>query len=50
VLVDPPVKRTLRNANVLSKAGWTPFDGGEVTGQVVRTFFAASSSRSAESR
>jgi dihydroorotase (multifunctional complex type) len=38
VLVDPSVKRTLRNADVLSKAGWTPFDGREVTGQVVRTY------------
>jgi dihydroorotase-like cyclic amidohydrolase len=23
---------------VLSKAGWTPFDGREVTGRVVRTY------------
>jgi dihydroorotase (multifunctional complex type) len=38
VLVDPSVKRTLRNADVLSKAGWTPFDGREVTGHVVRTY------------
>ncbi|MGC1214572.1 MAG: amidohydrolase family protein [Micromonospora sp.] len=38
VLVDPSVKRTLRNADVLSKAGWTPFDGRPVRGQVVRTY------------
>jgi dihydroorotase (multifunctional complex type) len=38
VLVDPSVRRTLRNADVLSKAGWTPFDGREVMGQVVRTY------------
>ncbi|MDR0345789.1 MAG: amidohydrolase family protein [Nocardiopsaceae bacterium] len=37
-LVDPAVRRTLRNDDVLSKAGWTPFDGREVTGQVVRTY------------
>lgn len=38
VLVDPAASRTLRNADVLSKAGWTPFDGRAVTGQVVRTY------------
>ncbi len=38
VLVDAEVKRTLRNSDVLSKAGWTPFDGREVTGQAVRTY------------
>lgn len=38
VLVDPFARRTLSNATVLSKAGWTPFDGREVTGQVVRTY------------
>jgi allantoinase len=38
VLVDPTARRTLRNSDVLSKAGWTPFDGREVTGQVVRTY------------
>jgi dihydroorotase (multifunctional complex type) len=37
-LVDPGATRTLRNADVLSKAGWTPFDGRTVTGQVVRTY------------
>ncbi|GAB2575417.1 dihydroorotase [Microlunatus antarcticus] len=38
VLVDPRARRTLRNADVLSKAGWTPFDGREVTGRVVSTY------------
>jgi dihydroorotase (multifunctional complex type) len=38
VLVDPQVRRTLRNEDVLSKAGWTPFDGREVQGAVVRTY------------
>lgn len=38
VLVDPTARRTLSNATVLSKAGWTPFNGREVTGQVVRTY------------
>lgn len=38
VLVDPQARRTLRNADVLSKAGWTPFDGREVTGRVEQTY------------
>lgn len=38
VLVDPTRDRTLRNEDVLSKAGWTPFDGRRVRGQVVRTY------------
>ncbi|OZM77133.1 dihydroorotase family protein [Pseudonocardia sp. MH-G8] len=38
VLVDPTVRRTLRNDDVLSKAGWTPYDGRAVTGKVVRTY------------
>jgi dihydroorotase-like cyclic amidohydrolase len=38
VLVDPTARRTLRNADVVSKAGWTPYDGREVTGRVVRTY------------
>lgn len=36
--VDPQVHRTLRDEDVLSKAGWTPFHGREVTGQVVQTY------------
>ncbi len=38
LLVDPTAKRRLSHDTVLSKAGWTPFDGREVTGQVVRTY------------
>jgi len=38
VLVNPQVRRTLRDEDVLSKAGWTPFHGREVTGQVVQTY------------
>lgn len=38
ILVDPTATRTLRNADVLSKAGWTPFDGRTVTGRVVQTY------------
>lgn len=36
-LVDPHAQWTLSNDRVLSKAGWTPFDGRAVTGRVVRT-------------
>lgn len=38
VLVDPSEKRTLSNDAVLSRAGWTPFDGRTVTGRVKRTY------------
>lgn len=38
VLVDPGAERTLRSADVLSKAGWTPFDGRPVRGRVVQTY------------
>lgn len=38
IVVDPTVRRTLRNEDVLSKAGWTPFHGRPVVGQVVRTY------------
>jgi len=37
VLVDPRAQWTLRSADVLSKAGWTPFDGRTVRGRVVLT-------------
>jgi dihydroorotase (multifunctional complex type) len=37
-LVDASATRTLRNADVISKAGWTPFDGRRVTGRVVATY------------
>jgi dihydroorotase (multifunctional complex type) len=38
VLVDPAATRTLRNGDVLSKAGWTPFDGRTLTGRVMQTY------------
>lgn len=38
ILVDPAATRTMRNADVLSKAGWTPFDGRTMTGRVVQTY------------
>jgi allantoinase len=38
VLVDPSDTRTLRNEDVLSKAGWTPYDGRQVAGRVVQTY------------
>ncbi|SMD26918.1 dihydroorotase [Kibdelosporangium aridum] len=38
VLVDPGHTWTLSNDAVLSKAGWTPFDGRRIIGRVVRTF------------
>jgi dihydroorotase-like cyclic amidohydrolase len=37
VLVDPGAKRTLTDAAVHSKAGWTPYAGRQVRGQVVTT-------------
>ena len=37
-LVDPKAERTLRSEDVLSKAGWTPFDGRTVRGRVVQTY------------
>jgi dihydroorotase (multifunctional complex type) len=42
VLVDPAGERTLRNQDVLSKAGWTPFDGRRVHGLAVRTYLRGS--------
>lgn len=38
ILVDPRAQRTLSNENVISKAGWTPFDGRKVSGEVVQTY------------
>lgn len=38
ILVDPSATRVLHNRDVLSKAGWTPFDGRTVTGRVVQTY------------
>ncbi|GAC1452474.1 MAG: hypothetical protein PVSMB10_09250 [Pseudarthrobacter sp.] len=38
ILVDPRAQRILSNENVISKAGWTPFDGRKVSGEVVQTY------------
>jgi dihydroorotase-like cyclic amidohydrolase len=38
VLVDLTKERTLRDEDVVSKAGWTPYAGRRVRGQVVATF------------
>jgi dihydroorotase (multifunctional complex type) len=37
-LVEPGAWWELRDESVLSKAGWTPYHGRRVTGQVVRTY------------
>jgi dihydroorotase len=37
VVVDPDRRRTIENASVLSKCGWTPYDGDEVVGVPVHT-------------
>lgn len=38
VLVDPEEEHVLKNENIVSKAGWTPFDGRRVKGRPVMTF------------
>lgn len=38
LLVDPSPQRTLRDADVISKAGWTPYAGRSVRGAVVAAF------------
>ncbi len=38
VLVDLARQHTVRNAEQLTKSGWSPWDGETLTGQVVRTF------------
>lgn len=38
ILVDLARKRLLRDEDVLSKAGWTPYAGREVAGMVVQTY------------
>lgn len=38
VLVDPRATWTLSNDRVFSKAGWTPYDGRQVTGRPVATW------------
>ena len=38
IVVDPNRSRTITNDSVVSKAGWSPFDGREVRGVVTHTF------------
>jgi allantoinase len=38
VLVDPDATVRIRDEDVISKAGWTPFDGRETRGDVVQVF------------
>lgn len=38
VLVDPEASTTIRDEDVISKAGWTPYAGRRVRGSVVATF------------
>jgi allantoinase len=38
VLVDPHARWTVRDEDVLSKAGWSPYAGRTLTGRVVRTY------------
>ena len=37
ILVDPEKKEIVRNRDIVSKCGWSPFDGMELTGKVVKT-------------
>jgi dihydroorotase-like cyclic amidohydrolase len=38
VLVDPALAWTVRSADIVSKAGWSPFEGREMVGRAVRTY------------
>jgi dihydroorotase len=38
VLVDPELRWTVRDEDVVSKAGWSPYAGRTFTGRTVRTF------------
>jgi dihydroorotase (multifunctional complex type) len=38
VLVDPHARWTVRDADVLSRAGWSPYAGRTLTGRAVRTY------------
>jgi dihydroorotase-like cyclic amidohydrolase len=38
IVVDPNRSRTITTDSVVSKAGWSPFDGREVRGVVTRTY------------
>ncbi len=42
VLVDPKKQRTIADADVLSKCGWTPYAGKQVTGVPVHTILRGS--------
>jgi dihydroorotase-like cyclic amidohydrolase len=42
VLIDPAARRTLSDEAVQSKAGWTPYTGKAVQGQVVTTLLGGS--------
>ncbi len=42
VLVDPDAKWTVRDDDVLSKAGWSPFAGRTLTGRAVQTYVRGS--------
>jgi dihydroorotase-like cyclic amidohydrolase len=37
LLVDMDIKEALSNDAIVSKCGWTPYDGMEVQGKVVKT-------------
>lgn len=43
VLVDPEEERILRNEDIISKAGWTPFDGYKIKGRPVATILRGES-------
>jgi allantoinase len=38
VLVDPNARWEIRNEEILSRAGWSPYAGRTVTGRIVQTF------------
>ncbi len=38
VLVDPEARWTVRDADIISKAGWSPFSGRTLTGRAQRTY------------
>ena len=42
VLIDPTAQRTLTDADVRSKAGWTPYAGRTLQGQVITTILRGS--------
>jgi allantoinase len=42
ILVDMAAERTLDNASIVAKVGWTPYAGIHTTGQVVKTYVRGS--------